>query len=960
MPKRFRAGLVRVLAPLLCVACAAAAPAGAAPPLRWSSPTPIDPAHALRGVSCASIALCVAVDSAGHAVLSTDPAAGAGASWSRVEIDGAHPLSGISCATTGLCVAVDSEGRALTSTNPAAGAGASWSRVEIDGAHPLSGISCATTGLCVAVDSEGRALTSTNPAAGAGASWSRVEIDGAHPLSGISCATTGLCVAVDSEGRALTSTNPALGPGSWHARAIDPSLGLVSVSCTAAGFCAAVDGAGDALASANAAAEAHAGAGAGSGATWSSSPIDLATPTSVSCAATALCAAVDAAGYVLASDDPTTMPPSWPPAGVDLGRRLSAVACVPEGLCAAVDEGGDALTAEVPTPVVTTGVPSEVTQSAATLTGTVNSGDAALDGCRFEYGPTAAYGTVASCASLPAAAAAAEPASAPLTGLAANATYHYRLLASSALGTTYGLDEVFKTQSPPLAQPHPSISGIPAPGQRLSCGAGVSAAGVMLGYAWLRDLGAIAGASGSTYLVGRNDVSHHLQCRVTATNAGGSATATSAFVTIPAGGLGSISETTVTGTRAAGNGVSVTLTCSRQAAGSCTIALRLTAIETLRGTTVVAVAARRPRRVTATLGAATVRLSPGQRRTVTVSLSSTGRRLLARLRRLAVRLSVSGTVVGAIRASLESATVTLSAAGRRASGARGRAGGSVVVSHAPAARAGAAGRSAPASVLAATPYMGWDTYFAFGGHYDEATVLEQASQLVTRGLERDGYRYVWLDVGWWQGARDARGQIAVSPTQWPHGMVWLTSTLHAAGFKVGLYTDAGSEGCGGRGQGSFGHYQQDVDTFAAWGFDAVKVDFCGGVSGRGSNRPRPTRPSTQRSRTTRAAGRCCCRSATTCSRASSPPKTPVCPARASPRTPSGRAAATAGAPTPTWALPATCSSRTCCATSTPTPPGPKRPGPATGTTPTTWDPIRGCPTPSSEPSSACGRCSRLR
>jgi alpha-galactosidase len=136
---------------------------------------------------------------------------------------------------------------------------------------------------------------------------------------------------------------------------------------------------------------------------------------------------------------------------------------------------------------------------------------------------------------------------------------------------------------------------------------------------------------------------------------------------------------------------------------------------------------------------------------------------------------------------------------------------------------------APTGVLAPTPYMGWDTYFTFGGHFDEASVLAQASQLVTRGLAREGYRYVWLDVGWWQGTRNAAGEITVSATQWPHGMKWLTSTLHAAGLKVGLYTDAGSQGCGGVNQGSYGHYQQDVNTFAAWGFDAVKVDFCGGV-----------------------------------------------------------------------------------------------------------------------------------
>lgn len=137
---------------------------------------------------------------------------------------------------------------------------------------------------------------------------------------------------------------------------------------------------------------------------------------------------------------------------------------------------------------------------------------------------------------------------------------------------------------------------------------------------------------------------------------------------------------------------------------------------------------------------------------------------------------------------------------------------------------------APAqSVLAATPYMGWDTYFALGGRYSESTVLQQASQMVSLGLERRGYRYIWLDVGWWHGTRNSSGEITVSPMQWPHGLSWLTRALHAAGFLVGLYTDAGPNGCGGAGQGSYGHYQQDVNTFAAWGFDAVKVDFCGGV-----------------------------------------------------------------------------------------------------------------------------------
>jgi alpha-galactosidase len=145
--------------------------------------------------------------------------------------------------------------------------------------------------------------------------------------------------------------------------------------------------------------------------------------------------------------------------------------------------------------------------------------------------------------------------------------------------------------------------------------------------------------------------------------------------------------------------------------------------------------------------------------------------------------------------------------------------------HRRAARVG----QTPSAGLAPTPYMGWDTYFAFGGAYSEATVLRQASELITLGLRNEGFRYVWLDVGWWQGARNGAGQITVNRRQWPHGMAWLAHALHTAGLLAGLYIDAGHNGCGGAGEGSGGHYRQDVDTFAAWGFDAIKLDFCGGA-----------------------------------------------------------------------------------------------------------------------------------
>lgn len=130
--------------------------------------------------------------------------------------------------------------------------------------------------------------------------------------------------------------------------------------------------------------------------------------------------------------------------------------------------------------------------------------------------------------------------------------------------------------------------------------------------------------------------------------------------------------------------------------------------------------------------------------------------------------------------------------------------------------------------LALTPYMGWNTYYGLGSSYDAPTIENVADYLVSSGLAAAGYKIVWLDGGWWSGTRDAQGNITVSGAQWPDGMSAVASYIHSKGLLAGIYTDAGRSGCGGANQGSYGHYQQDVNTFASWGFDAVKVDFCGG------------------------------------------------------------------------------------------------------------------------------------
>jgi hypothetical protein len=144
----------------------------------------------------------------------------------------------------------------------------------------------------------------------------------------------------------------------------------------------------------------------------------------------------------------------------------------------------------------------------------------------------------------------------------------------------------------------------------------------------------------------------------------------------------------------------------------------------------------------------------------------------------------------------------------------------------------------PLPLLAPTPYMGWNTWYGLGATFNEAAITATVDQLVRSGLKDAGYTYIWLDAGWWPGTRDSTGTITVSTAQWPHGMAYIAQYIHNAGLKAGIYTDAGHGGCAGFGQGSAGYYQQDMNTFAAWGYDAVKVDWCGASSDRLD--PKPT------------------------------------------------------------------------------------------------------------------------
>jgi hypothetical protein len=816
----------------LALAFLLAAPAAsrAAAQLSWSAPRAIEGAegHAIASISCPSSSLCVAVDRTGR-VLSGDPLGGSG--WNARSIAGAGALDSVSCASAALCVAVDESGQLSTSTDPAGG---SWTPAVSVDAHALAGVSCPTASLCVAVGKAGEVLSSGRPAEGVAAAWSPpAHIDGETPLSGVSCTGETLCVAVDAEGGALASGSPATS-SSWHSLGFDLTHSLSGVSCGTVALCVA-DGAGEVFASAQPGSQSP---------TWTSTAIDSVPLSAISCESAGLCVAVDGGSHTFTSDDASSVLPGWSESSGGPGGSATAISCLSEGRCVAANAAGQSIAGTLPPPALSTGSPTEVAQTAATVSGAVDPQDAPLTYCRFEYGKTSGYGQSVPCSATPGPGSAMVAVSAQIPGLAAASTYHYRLAAGSATGSALGSDGTFTTAAPVNAQlvhPSPYITGVPAVGDRLACNPGVPhSSTASLEYTWWRDGAPIEGAGKQLYRLEPQDASQHLQCEVIATDAAGSASARSAFVAVPAQGVPvSAGETAIGTPRISGGKLQLPVSCSPQAYPECTLQLHLAAVETLRGRKLIAVTARRPaagpatarraprrlaktRSLKVTLLSRTVKVPAGKQRTVSTALDPVGRRLIAKARRLSAQLTVQGTVIGVLNATLASEQVTFVSP-------RARAGGRSSVRR--ASSAALARGSVPgvtAAALSATPYMGFDTYFALGPRLSESAILTQASRMISDGLAKDGYRYLWLDVGWWQGQRNSEGEITVNHAQWPHGMAWLTSTLHRAGLLVGIYTDAGSEGCGGPGQGSYGHYRQDANTLAAWGFDAVKVDFCGG------------------------------------------------------------------------------------------------------------------------------------
>ncbi|MCW2516674.1 MAG: alpha-galactosidase [Mycobacterium sp.] len=125
-----------------------------------------------------------------------------------------------------------------------------------------------------------------------------------------------------------------------------------------------------------------------------------------------------------------------------------------------------------------------------------------------------------------------------------------------------------------------------------------------------------------------------------------------------------------------------------------------------------------------------------------------------------------------------------------------------------------------------TPPMGWNSWNS-GIPLTEQTVEQTIDAMVSSGMRDAGYRYVDLDAGWAAPTRGADGRLRADPRAFPHGIAALAAYAHDRGMLFGIYASPFDETCGQDVRiGSDGHETTDATTFAAWGVDYLKYDWC--------------------------------------------------------------------------------------------------------------------------------------
>ena len=123
------------------------------------------------------------------------------------------------------------------------------------------------------------------------------------------------------------------------------------------------------------------------------------------------------------------------------------------------------------------------------------------------------------------------------------------------------------------------------------------------------------------------------------------------------------------------------------------------------------------------------------------------------------------------------------------------------------------------------PPMGWNSWNTYAENIDEALILESARALKESGLAQAGYKYVVIDDCWALKERGKDGKLVPDPAKFPRGMKALADDIHAMGLKFGMYSCCGRMTCA-RYPSSLDHEWTDARSFAAWGVDFLKYDYC--------------------------------------------------------------------------------------------------------------------------------------
>jgi alpha-galactosidase len=127
--------------------------------------------------------------------------------------------------------------------------------------------------------------------------------------------------------------------------------------------------------------------------------------------------------------------------------------------------------------------------------------------------------------------------------------------------------------------------------------------------------------------------------------------------------------------------------------------------------------------------------------------------------------------------------------------------------------------------LALTTPMGWNSWNTFKCDISEQLVKDMVDAFISDGYKNAGYQYVNIDDCWMAMERDSAGNLVADSEKFPNGIKALADYIHSKGLKLGIYGCAGSKTCAGY-PGNRGHEYQDARTYASWGVDYLKYDWC--------------------------------------------------------------------------------------------------------------------------------------